>query len=225
MQDSHLYSINSDADLQHLTSSSGYCVEHFSSWQIFLEYFECNRSDVMDSRKGCVLLNFFKNSIELDALMQIKNSKFTHRFPVIVLAEDATVMDAVQFIKTGAWHFFEKTKQIDFEKFRFEVEGAINYSMTVYKKEMLLKHYKNKTSNLTEREHEVMLLIAKGLQNKIIADRLNISERTVEIHRARVYRKLDVKSAVYLSNLVANFVGDLSEIRKKTINEASVCLC
>jgi len=57
-------------------------------------------------------------------------------------------------------------------------------------------------SELTERELEVMHLVVDGLPNKRIADQLDISVRTVEVHRARVFDKMDVKSAVELSNML-----------------------
>ena len=60
----------------------------------------------------------------------------------------------------------------------------------------------HRITDLTEREREVMALVIQGLPNKLIADQLNISVRTVEVHRARVFEKMDVKSAVELSNLL-----------------------
>ena len=55
-------------------------------------------------------------------------------------------------------------------------------------------------AELTEREREVMRLVIEGRPNKLIADELAISVRTVEVHRARVFEKLNVKSAVELAN-------------------------
>ena len=55
---------------------------------------------------------------------------------------------------------------------------------------------------LTERERDVMDLVVAGLPNKLIADQLEISVRTVEVHRSRVFEKMDVKSAVELANLL-----------------------
>jgi two-component system response regulator DctR len=55
---------------------------------------------------------------------------------------------------------------------------------------------------LTERERDVMHLVVEGLPNKLIADQLDISVRTVEVHRARVFDKMEVKSAVELANLM-----------------------
>jgi two-component system response regulator DctR len=53
---------------------------------------------------------------------------------------------------------------------------------------------------LTEREQEVMRLVVQGRANKQIADELDISVRTVEVHRARVFDKMGVRSAVELAN-------------------------
>jgi two-component system response regulator DctR len=55
---------------------------------------------------------------------------------------------------------------------------------------------------LTDRERDVMQLVVEGLPNKLIADQLDISVRTVEVHRARVFDKMEVKSAVELANLM-----------------------
>ncbi len=57
-------------------------------------------------------------------------------------------------------------------------------------------------AELTQRERDVMGLVAKGLPNKLIADQLAISVRTVEVHRARVFDKMEVKSALELANLL-----------------------
>ena len=65
-----------------------------------------------------------------------------------------------------------------------------------------LEQQQQRLQDLTEREHEVMQRVVQGMPNKLIADQLGISVRTVEVHRARVFEKMGVKSAVELSNLV-----------------------
>jgi two-component system response regulator DctR len=57
---------------------------------------------------------------------------------------------------------------------------------------------------LTERERDVLRLVVGGMSNKMVADQLDISVRTVEVHRARVFEKMGVKSAVELANLLRN---------------------
>jgi two-component system, LuxR family, response regulator DctR len=58
-------------------------------------------------------------------------------------------------------------------------------------------------ASLTEREREVMTRVAAGKLNKVIADELNVSVRTVEVHRARVFAKLGVRSAAEVATLLA----------------------
>lgn len=60
----------------------------------------------------------------------------------------------------------------------------------------------SRLQDLTERERHVMQLVVAGLPNKLIADQLDISVRTVEVHRSRVFEKMEVKSAVELANLL-----------------------
>ncbi|MFA5520575.1 MAG: helix-turn-helix transcriptional regulator [Castellaniella sp.] len=57
-------------------------------------------------------------------------------------------------------------------------------------------------SVLSRREHEVMMCIARGMPNKRIGDTLGISKRTVEAHRATIFRKLKIRNAVELANYV-----------------------
>ena len=59
-------------------------------------------------------------------------------------------------------------------------------------------------SSLTDREREVMHRVAAGKLNKVIADELNVSVRTVEVHRARVFAKAGVRSAAELATLLAH---------------------
>ena len=63
---------------------------------------------------------------------------------------------------------------------------------------------KARISSLTTRERQIMELVLAGKFNKVIADELNISMRTVEVHRANLFEKMQVKTAVELANLVKN---------------------
>ncbi|MBA3774028.1 MAG: response regulator transcription factor [Ramlibacter sp.] len=118
--------------------------------------------------------------------------------PVIFLTGHADVPTAVDLVKRGAFDFCEKPFSDNALVDR--VEQAIGQSRQV----LAARHEKNRLqvrlADLTERERDVMRLVAEGLPNKLIADQLDISVRTVEVHRARVFDKMEVKSAVELVN-------------------------
>ena len=82
------------------------------------------------------------------------------------------------------------------------VEEALRRSQAVLAERRRQGALQERLAELTDRERDVMRLVAKGLPNKLIADQLAISVRTVEVHRARVFDKMDVKSAVELANLL-----------------------
>ena len=108
--------------------------------------------------------------------------------PVIFLTGHADVPTAVHMVKRGAFDFCEKPFSDNALVDR--IEHAISRSAAVLA--------------LTDRERDVMGLVVEGLPNKLIADQLDISVRTVEVHRARVFDKMEVKSAVELANLLRN---------------------
>jgi two-component system, LuxR family, response regulator DctR len=120
--------------------------------------------------------------------------------PVIFLTGHADVPTAVDLVKRGAFDFCEKPFSDNALVDR--VEQALRQSAAV----LAARHRKNvlahRLTELTERERAVMRLVIAGLPNKLIADELDISVRTVEVHRARVFDKMEVKSAVELANLV-----------------------
>jgi two-component system response regulator DctR len=66
----------------------------------------------------------------------------------------------------------------------------------------ILSERQSRLSELTDRERDVMQLVVEGLPNKLIADQLEISVRTVEVLRSRVFDKMNVKSAVELANFL-----------------------
>ena len=90
--------------------------------------------------------------------------------------------------------------------FSYQKLGRAEEARTVAA-EVLAQHRQHRglqvrLTELTERERDVMRLVVEGLPNKLIADQLDISVRTVEVHRSRVFDKMNVKSAVELANLL-----------------------
>ena len=122
------------------------------------------------------------------------------RLPVIFLTGHADVPTAVDAVKRGAFDFCEKPFSDNALVDR--IEQALAQSAAVLESSGEREHLQALLDELTERERDVMRLVVEGLPNKLIADQLDISVRTVEVHRARVFDKMQVKSAVELANLL-----------------------
>jgi two-component system response regulator DctR len=120
--------------------------------------------------------------------------------PVIFLTGHGDVPTAVAAVKRGAFDFVEKPFSDNALVDR--VEEALAASAAAIAARQSRGQVAQRVAELTEREREVMALVVQGLPNKLIADQLHISVRTVEVHRARVFEKMNVKSAVELSNLL-----------------------
>jgi two-component system response regulator DctR len=120
--------------------------------------------------------------------------------PVIFLTGHADVPTAVDMVKRGAFDFCEKPFSDNALVDR--VEQALQRSQQVLAARREKALLQRRLTELTEREQDVMRLVIEGLPNKLIADQLDISVRTVEVHRARVFDKMEVKSAVELANLL-----------------------
>src|SRR3569832_2050955 len=103
-------------------------------------------------------------------------------------------------VKRGAFDFCEKPFSDNALVDR--VEQALKRSDEVLGARKAQGLVQARLAELTDRERDVMRLVVEGLPNKLIADQLDISVRTVEVHRARVFDKMEVKSAVELANLL-----------------------
>lgn len=120
--------------------------------------------------------------------------------PVIFLTGHADVPTAVDAVKRGAFDFCEKPFSDNALVDR--IEHALGASLRAVEARRTRQMLKRRIDELTERERDVMRCVIEGLPNKLIADQLAISVRTVEVHRARVFEKMEVKSAVELANLL-----------------------
>ena len=120
--------------------------------------------------------------------------------PVIFLTGHGDVPTAVAAVKRGAFDFVEKPFSNNALVDR--VEQALATSAAVLTQRGGAARVARLLAELTDRERDVMRLVIDGRPNKLIADELGISVRTVEVHRARVFDKMNVKSAVELANLV-----------------------
>jgi len=150
---------------------------------------------------SCVLLDVrmpgTSGLVLFDRLIELG---LTERLPVIFLTGHGDVPTAVAAVKRGAFDFVEKPFSDNALVDR--VEQALAVSAEAIRKRWQQRRTALSLTELTEREREVMQRVIDGLANKVIADQLDISVRTVEVHRARVFEKMNVRSAVELANLL-----------------------
>jgi two-component system response regulator DctR len=149
----------------------------------------------------CLLLDVRMPGMSGLALFEkIAERGLAQALPVIFLTGHADVPTAVDMVKRGAFDFCEKPFSDNALVDR--IEEALRQSAGVLASQKEKGVLQGRLGELTERERDVMRLVARGLPNKLIADQLAISVRTVEVHRARVFDKMEVKSAVELANLL-----------------------
>jgi two-component system response regulator DctR len=123
------------------------------------------------------------------------------RNPVLFLSGHGDIPMAVEALKKGAFDFLEKPYSDNALADRLEQALAVEAAM--HQEDAQAAERRARLESLTDREHEVMLRVAAGKLNKVIADELHVSVRTVEVHRARVYAKLGVRSAAEVATLIA----------------------
>jgi len=150
---------------------------------------------------ACLLLDMRMPGISGLALFErLVERGLIEGLPVIFLTGHGDVPTAVSAVKRGAFDFVEKPFSDNALVDR--IEQALKVSESAIHARERRERVKRRLGELTDRERDVMRLVIEGRPNKLIADELAISVRTVEVHRARVFEKMDVRSAVELANLL-----------------------
>jgi two-component system response regulator FixJ len=147
------------------------------------------------SERGCLVLDIRMpgmTGLELQArLAQIGSS-----LPIIFITGHGDVPMAVEAMRQGALDFLRKP--VNEEHFLERIASALDQESGSWHQKLDREQTRQRIDSLTEREHEVFQLVAEGLANKAIASELGISERTVEVHRAQVMKKLDARTLAQL---------------------------
>jgi two-component system response regulator DctR len=117
--------------------------------------------------------------------------------PAIFLTGHGDVPLAVKALKRGAFDFIEKP--FNDNELADRVIEALQFEESRRGRDADKAQVNERLAALTERELEVMAAILAGKLNKVIADELQIAMRTVEVHRARIFEKMGVRSAVELA--------------------------
>ncbi|WP_343649246.1 response regulator [Herbaspirillum sp.] len=151
----------------------------------------------IDAEGECLLLDVRMPGTSGVALFnELKTKGLLHRRPVIFLTGHGDVPMAVDMLKNGAFDFFEKP--FNDNQLMDRVLEALASSRAGGAEDAV----QSRLAALSAREREVLDLILAGKMNKVIADELGISMRTVEVHRAHIFDKMNVKTAVELARLL-----------------------
>ena len=150
---------------------------------------------------SCLLLDVRMPGLSgLQLFERLVEANLIERLPVIFLTGHGDVPMAVAAVKRGAYDFVEKPFSDNALVDR--IEQALKLSGEAIGRLRQKRQVERAVAELTDREREVMRRVCDGLPNKLIADALGISVRTVEVHRARMFEKMNVRSAVELTNLL-----------------------
>lgn len=178
-----------------LAKSRSIAATSYESGTSFLAALE-GRID-FDPQGECVLLDVRMPDINGIALFDLLAARdLAQRLPVIFLTGHGEVPMAVDALKRGAFDFFEKP--FNDNKLMDRVQEAFAAS----RQACAIAQVHARLAALSAREREVLDLILAGKMNKVIADKLGISMRTVEVHRAHIFEKMNVKTAVELAGLL-----------------------
>jgi two-component system, LuxR family, response regulator DctR len=156
--------------------------------------------DYRDDMAGCLLLDIRMTGMTgLELLENLRARQC--RMPVIFLTGHGDVAMAVSALKRGAYDFVEKP--FNDNDLVDRILAALEMDSKQRSEHASIASMDTRLLRLTKREREVMDRILAGKLNKVIADELGIATRTVEVHRARLFEKMGVKSAVELAQLLA----------------------
>lgn len=114
------------------------------------------------------------------------------RFPAIIVSGQGQITSAVESLKRGAIDFIEKPFTL--EKLLGPLKVAFNLLDHNMAEESRSDRDRERLEALSDREVEILALLVDGLTNREVAEKLGLSVRTVESHRARIMLKLDVSS-------------------------------
>jgi two-component system, LuxR family, response regulator FixJ len=178
--------------LRWLLQSVGLAVETYATAEAFL-------TTVDSARPGCLVLDVRMPGMSgLHLQEELKNRGIV--LPIIVVTGYAEVPTAVRALKSGAIDFIEKpfSDQLLVDSVRHALELDQEARATEAERSEITA----RLALLSTREHEVMERVTDGKPNKVIATELGIGEKTVEVHRANVMRKMCVNSVAALIRLV-----------------------
>jgi two-component system CheB/CheR fusion protein len=174
-----------------LLEEHGQIVETYADCETFLEAYR-------PRREACLLVDASLPGMSgLELLQHLRDAG--DQVPAIVITGQSDVSMAVEAMKAGASDFIEKP--VDQDELLGAVERALELSKTTAKRSAWHEDAARRVAGLTSRQRQIMEFILAGHSSKSIAADLNISQRTVEHHRAAILKKTGSRSLPALARL------------------------
>lgn len=180
--------------LSFLLACKGWQSISYASAEAFL-------ADARPGVPGCLLLDIRMpgmSGLELQQRMKAASLDI----PVIFVTGHADVETAVMTLKAGALDFLQKP--VDGEKLDEAIRSAVGLSLERLRGQPAKDALERTLEEMSPREKEVLARLREGLTNRDIAERLGLSERTVQGHRNNLYRKLRVHNLSQLRSRLAD---------------------
>jgi len=184
--------------LKFLLRSVGHQVETYASALEFLDAYR-------DDRPGCLVLDIRMPGMSgLELQEQLVGRRAI--LPIIFITGHGDVPMAVEAMQAGAMDFIQKP--FHDQELLDRINQALTKDAEMRQSIKGLNGIRERLASLTQRERQVMNLVVHGKANKVIAGDLDLSQRTVEIHRARVMEKMQASSLAHLVRMVIE-IGEL----------------
>ena len=187
--------------LREFLRTAGYATKTYYSAETFLREHDVSIS-------GCVILDLSLSGLNALEVQQSLLDQGINR-PAIFISGKTAVPEIVRAMRAGAIDFL--IKPVAEAQLLNAIKSAEEWDKTRRNIEARRKIVLQKIAKLTEREKEVLALMVAGLQNKAIAEKLDVTEKTIKVHRGRVHQKMGVKS---LAELVRMTLGISIEDRR-----------
>jgi two-component system response regulator FixJ len=179
-----------------LLSSLQYTYVHYRNAEDFLDTLKNNPEAMKLS--SCVISDVrLPDQTGLDILTILKRDYPKCVWPIILITGHGDIAMAVDALHHGALDFL--TKPFDPFILINKIAQAVEKSQVTKMQQDFLLEYTNRLTQLTEHEKAVFEMMMRNLSNREIADHLGNSTRTIEVHRAAVFKKMDVQSAMQLA--------------------------
>ena len=149
----------------------------------------------VSTQRGCLVLDIRMPGMTGLELQQ-RLTETGSALPIIFITGHGDVPMAVEAMRQGAFDFLRKP--VNESDFLERIQLALDQESDSWLHKLDRDDSRQRIASLTEREDEIFQLVAQGIANKAIAVDLGISERTVEVHRAQVMKKLDTKTLAQL---------------------------